>query len=34
MEELYVVLIGWIMAMTVELSVVALLVWRVNKTKE
>jgi hypothetical protein len=34
MQELYVVLIGWSMAMTVELSVGALIVWRVNKTKE
>ena len=34
MQELYVVLIGWSMAMTVELSVVALIVWGVNKTKE
>jgi hypothetical protein len=34
MQELYVVLIGWSMAMTVELSVTALIIWLVSKTKE
>ena len=34
MQELSVVLIGWSMAMTIELSVGALIIWRVSKTKE